>query len=58
MTKGTKVTVENVNIPGQTQQVDAMKYEAMKNAYLLNNPGKPIMLVPRMRPVTVRWRVA
>jgi len=34
MTKVTKVTVENVNIPGQTQQVDAMKYEAMKNALL------------------------
>jgi MFS family permease len=26
--------------------------------YLLNNPGEPVMLVPRMRPVTVRRRVA
>lgn len=34
MTIGTKIAVENVNVPGQTQQVDATKYEAMKKALL------------------------
>ena len=32
--------------------------QALLDVALLNNPGKPIMLSPRMRPVTVRWRVA
>jgi hypothetical protein len=30
----TKVTVENVNHPGSFRQVDAVLYEAMKQAYL------------------------
>lgn len=29
-----KITVENVNVPGRTERVDAAKYEAMKAAYL------------------------
>ncbi|MEM1374016.1 MAG: hypothetical protein AAGF78_06505 [Pseudomonadota bacterium] len=29
-----KVVVENVNVPGHTERVDAAKYHAMKTAYL------------------------
>lgn len=31
----TKVTVENVNHPGSTRQVDAAVYDAVKRAYLI-----------------------
>ncbi|MEM5501420.1 hypothetical protein WNY59_07435 [Ahrensia kielensis] len=34
-----KVTVENVNIPGQTSRVDASKYTAMKTALLASLPS-------------------
>jgi hypothetical protein len=33
-----KVTVENINVPGQTTRVDAAKYRAMKTAMLLILP--------------------
>jgi hypothetical protein len=33
-----KVTVENVNVPGQTTRVDAAKYHAMKQAMLAALP--------------------
>ena len=29
-----KVVVENVNVPGRTERVNAAKYTAMRNAYL------------------------
>ena len=32
--------------------------DGLKQVYLLNNPGEPIMSGPKMRPVTVRRRVA
>jgi hypothetical protein len=35
-----KVTVENVNVPGRTSQVDAEKYEAMKAAILKVTPKR------------------
>jgi hypothetical protein len=34
-----KVTVENVNVPGQTTRVDAAKYGAMKTALLAVLPA-------------------
>ena len=37
---GEKVTVENVNHPGHTEQVDAAKYNAMKDAILKVLPGE------------------
>ena len=40
MSIGAKVTVENVNVPGQTTQLDAIKYEAMKKALLRVLPRK------------------
>lgn len=36
--KDDKVTVENVNVPGQTTRVDAAKYHAMKRAMLAALP--------------------
>lgn len=33
-TKENKIAVENVNVPGKTTNVDAIKYEAMKKAFL------------------------
>lgn len=35
-----KIAVENVNVPGQTSNVDATKYAAMKKAFLKVLPGK------------------
>ena len=34
-----KITVENVNVPGHTAQVDAEKYEAMKKAIIKVTPN-------------------
>jgi hypothetical protein len=31
---GRKIEVENINVPGRTSNVDAVKYEAMKKAFL------------------------
>ncbi len=31
---GQKIAVENVNVPGKTSNVDAVKYEAMKAVFL------------------------
>jgi hypothetical protein len=38
MTKQPKITVENVNVPGHTAQVDAMKYTAMREFILKVTP--------------------
>ena len=35
-----KVTVENINVPGYTSQVDAAKYEAMRRAILAVTPAE------------------
>lgn len=35
-----KVTVENINVPGQVTNVDAQKYHAMKKAFLQILPNK------------------
>ena len=35
-----KITVENVNVPGHTKNVDAAKYRAMKKAFLKILPAK------------------
>lgn len=35
-----KVVVENINVPGQTNNVDACKYHAMKTAFLKILPAK------------------
>jgi 3-keto-L-gulonate-6-phosphate decarboxylase len=35
----------------------ASEVDIIEIGYLLNNPGEPVMPVPRMRPVTVRRRV-
>ena len=32
--KSDKIEVENINVPGKTNNVDAVKYEAMKEAFL------------------------
>jgi hypothetical protein len=37
----TKITVENVNVPGYTAKVDRVKYEAMKKAMFRVLPKKP-----------------
>ncbi len=36
-----RVTVENVNVPGYTTQLDAAKYDAMRAAILAVLPNKP-----------------
>lgn len=36
-----KIVVENVNVPGQTTRVDAIKYNAVKDALLRILPAKP-----------------
>lgn len=36
-----RITIENVNHPGQTQTVDAAKYEAMRAALLAVLPAGP-----------------
>ncbi len=33
-TKNKKVAIENINVPGKSTNVDAIKYEAMKIAFL------------------------
>ena len=33
-TKAKKIAVENINVPGKTNNVDALKYQAMKTAFL------------------------
>lgn len=38
MTKKQKITVENVNVPGYTSQVDAVKYTAMRALILKVTP--------------------
>ncbi len=35
-----KIVVENINVPGRTQNVDAAKYLAMKKAFLKILPAK------------------
>ena len=39
-TKNKKIAVENVNVPGKTNNVDAAKYTAMKKAFLKVLPKK------------------
>ena len=39
-TDPSRVTVENVNVPGYTVQVDVAKYEAMRKALLADLPKK------------------
>jgi len=39
--KSDKVTIENINCPGQTSNVDAAKYAAMKTILLKVLPKKP-----------------
>lgn len=39
--KNEKVAVENINCPGQTTNVDAVKYTAMKKVLLKVLPKKP-----------------
>ncbi len=36
-----KVTIQNVNVPGRTTRVDAMKYHAMRDALLKVLPKSP-----------------
>ena len=38
--KPDKIAVENVNVPGQTTNVNAVKYEAMREAFLKILPKK------------------
>jgi hypothetical protein len=45
--KTDKVAVENVNVPGKTTNVDAAKYEAMKQAFLKILPGQSPGLTQR-----------
>jgi len=40
MSKLQQVTVENVNVPGQTKNVDANKYRAVKEAMLQVSPDR------------------
>ena len=40
MSKHEKIAVENVNVPGQTSNVDAAKYQAVKKAMLRVLPDK------------------
>ena len=39
--KRSSIDVKNVNVPGYTHKVDAIKYEAMKEALLKVLPKKP-----------------
>ena len=39
--KRSSIDVKNVNVPGYTHRVDAIKYEAMKEALLKVLPKKP-----------------
>jgi len=44
-----KVTVENINVPGYTSQVDAAKYEAMRRAILAVTPAEAPGLTAKER---------
>lgn len=33
-TKNKKISIENINVPGKSTRVDAIKYDAMKKAFL------------------------
>jgi hypothetical protein len=41
MKENEKIVVENINIPGYTSRVDAVKYEAMRKALLQVLPDTP-----------------
>jgi hypothetical protein len=36
-----RIAIENVNVPGRSTRVDALKYEAMRSALLRALPGRP-----------------
>ena len=55
-----EIEVEKSGKQGQVVATQANQKQRVAKTvwYLLNNPGEPVMLVPKMRPVTVRRRVA
>ncbi len=58
--KDDKVVVENPNVPGSTSRVDAVKYEAMRDALLLALPATtPGLTQAEMREAgkPFRWRM-
>ena len=49
-----RIEIENFISPGHTQKVDAVKYEAMRRAYLKTLPARP----PGLTQAEIRSRLA